>query len=150
MRIFIVTALAAASVSSAFAQGVYRCTDASGRTIYTDEPKTGNCVSQKLEAPADPAAGKAPGLREGERQLLEQANARAAMLDSATADVVTAFNALRAAEARRDQGVEPLEGERSGRRFRREYVERQQALQRDVDEAQAQLDAALARRNALR
>jgi hypothetical protein len=89
-------------------------------------------------------------LSAAEKRLLEQANKRAAQLDRATADIVTAFNALRAAEARREQGVEPLEGERSGRRFRPEYWERQQALQRDIEEARAQLDDALARRNAFR
>jgi hypothetical protein len=89
-------------------------------------------------------------LSEADKKLLEEASERAAKLDRATDDIVTAFNALRAAEARREQGIEPLEGERSGRRYRPEYRERQRALGRDVEEARASFNDALARRNALR
>jgi peptidoglycan hydrolase CwlO-like protein len=89
-------------------------------------------------------------LGEADKNLLGQANERAAKLDRATEDIVAAYNALRAAEVRRDQGIEPLEGERSGRRFREEYFQRQQALNRDIEEARAKLNDALARRNALR
>jgi uncharacterized protein involved in exopolysaccharide biosynthesis len=97
-----------------------------------------------------PAKPQAPGLSDGEKRLLEQSNKRAAELDRATADIVTSFNALRAAEARREQGIEPVEGDRQGRRFRPEYWQRQHALQRDVDEARARLNDALERRSALR
>ncbi len=125
---------------------VYRCVGAQGQTVYTDKPGA-NCTRQRMEiAPSAPATG----LSEADKKLLEQADRRLVELDRATADIVKAFNALRAAEARRDQGVEPLEGERAGRRFRPEYWARQQALQRDVDSARATLDEALARRNALR
>ena len=79
-----------------------------------------------------------------------QADKRAAALDRAMADIVTSFNALRAAEARKEQGIEPQEGERQGRRYRPEYWQRQQELQRDIDEARARLNDALERRNALR
>jgi hypothetical protein len=99
------------------------------------------------------APGSAPlaqALSEAEKRLLEQANRRAAALDRAVDDIVAAHKALRAAEASRDSGVEPLEGERQGRRFRPEYWDRQNALESDVASARARLDEALARRNALR
>jgi hypothetical protein len=148
---FVLIAIALAALSSmAGAQNVYRCTDANGRITYTDDPTGGNCMAQRVDVPPQPAAPRASGLSDAEKKLLEQANRRAADLDRATADIVTAFNALRAAEARREQGVEPLEGERSGRRFRPEYWQRQQALEREVADARARLDEALDRRNALR
>src|SRR5262245_10477509 len=106
------------------AQAMYRCTDAQGRVIFTDNPDTGNCTLQRVETPQQPAKPQAPGLRDGEKKLLEQANRRAAELDRAMADIVTSFSALRAAEARREQGVEPVEGDRQGRRFRPEYWQR--------------------------
>jgi len=150
MRFVLIAVALAALAPTAGAQSVYRCTDAQGRITYTDEPTAGNCTPQKVDVPSQPAVPRATGLSDAEKKLLEQANRRAAELDRATADIVSAFNALRAAEARREQGVEPLEGERSGRRFRPEYWQRQQALERDVEDARARLNEALERRNALR
>lgn len=147
MRRFLLTIVLAAFAPAAGAQVMYRCTDAQGRITFSDHSTGGNCTLQRVETPPQPAA---PGLREGEKRLLEQSNKRAAELDRAMADIVTAFNALRAAEARREQGIEPVEGDRQGRRFRSEYWQRQQALQRDVDQARAKLNDALDRRNALR
>jgi hypothetical protein len=147
----ILTSLALATFATgAAAQNVYKYTDPSGHVIYTDDPTAGHGTAKRVEIPAQPAANPAAGLSEAERNLLEQADRRAAELDRATTDIVTAFNALRAAKERKEQGVEPLEGERAGRRYRPEYWARQQALKRNVDDAQAKLDDALARRNALR
>jgi hypothetical protein len=105
---------------------------------------------QRVEIPSQPGGRPAAGWSEADKKLLEQANERAAKLDRAIDDIVTAHNALRAAEVQREQGIEPLEGERSGRRYRPEYWERQQTLSRGVEEARARLNDALARRNALR
>jgi len=133
------------------AQGVYKYTDPSGNVTYTDDPNAGGGAARALELPPPPGrTPPAPALSEADRKVLEQANQRAAALDRASADIVAAHEALRAAEARRDAGVEPLEGERQGRRHRPEYWQRQQALARDVATARARLDDALARRNALR
>ena len=85
-----------------------------------------------------------------QKRLLEAANRRTADLDRAAQDVVDAFNALREAQARRDEGVELQDGDRSGRYLSRQYFQRRQALELDVQAAQARLDQALARRNALR
>ena len=150
MRFVLIAIALAVLAPPAGAQNVYRCTDANGRITYTDHPAAGNCTAQRVDLPPPPAAPRAPGLSDAEKRLLEQANRRTAELDRATADIVAAFNALRGAEARREQGVEPLEGERSGRRFRPEYWQRQQALEREVADARARLDEALDRRNALR
>jgi Domain of unknown function (DUF4124) len=150
MRSVLIGIVLAALAPAAGAQNVYRCTDAKGRITFTDDPTAGNCTLQRVDVPPQQGAPRAPGLSDAEKKLLEQANRRAAELDRAAADIVTAFNALRAAEARRDQGIEPLEGERSGRRFRPEYWQRRQALDRDVQDARARLDEALERRNALR
>ncbi len=141
----------AALAPSAGAQGVYKYTDRSGRVIYTDDPTAGGGTAIPVETPAPPgAAAPAAGLSEAQKRLLEQANRRAAALDRAIADIVAAHAELRAAEARRDQGVEPIEGDRQGRRFRPEYWERQQANQQAIEIARAKLSDAIDRRNALR
>jgi uncharacterized protein DUF4124 len=133
------------------AQGVYKYTTPDGQVIYTDDPNAGSGTARALELPPPPGSKPpAPRLSDAEKKLLEQANQRAAALDRAVADIVAAQDALRVAEARRDAGVEPLEGERQGRRHRPEYWQRQQALERDVVSARKSLDDALARRNALR
>jgi hypothetical protein len=150
MRLVLIAVALAGFSSTAVAQGVYRHVDPNGRITYSDDPKGGDGAVTQVEIPSQPGGKPASGLSESEKILLQQANRRAAELDRATADIVAAFNALRAAEARREPGVEPLEGERSGRRFRPEYWQRQQALKRDVDEARMRLDEAFARRNAWR
>ena len=151
----IATALTVVAVSgtSALAQAVYRYKDSQGNTVYTDKPPAGNDTVQRLEMPpqpTQPAQPPARGQSDTEKKLLEAANRRSAELDRAADDVVAAFNALRAAEARRDEGVEVQEGDRSGRYLSGQYWQRRQALERDVQAAQARLDEALARRNALR
>lgn len=148
----IATSLAVAAVSgtSALAQSVYRYKDSQGNTVYTDKPPAGNDTVQRLETPPQPAQSPPRGQSDAEKKLLEAANRRSAELGRAAQDVVDAFNALRAAEARRDEGVEPQDGDRSGRFLRGQYWQRRQALERDVQAAQARLDEAMARRNALR
>jgi hypothetical protein len=76
-------------------------------------------------------------------------------LDEAYRAYVQAHEALRAAEERRDHGIEPLPGERlgiagGGSRLAPEYFERQKSLEREVALAQWQLDQTLRRWNALR
>ena len=139
--------------TSALAQAVYRYKDSQGNTVYTDKPPAGNETVQQLETPPRPAQAVPPparGQSEAQKRLLEAANRRTADLDRAAQDVVDAFNALREAQARRDEGVELHDGDRSGRYLSRQYFQRRQALELDVQAAQARLDEALARRNALR
>jgi hypothetical protein len=133
------------------AQGVYKYTDPSGRVIYTDDPTAGSGAARPVEIQAAPGGTiPAAGMSDADRQLLEQAKRRAADLDRAIADIVAAHAELRDAQARREQGIEPLDGERQGRRYRPEYWERQRVNQRAIDVAQAKINDAIERRNALR
>jgi hypothetical protein len=141
-----------ALAGGAAAQPVYKYKDTHGTTVYTDNPRAGNGKAQRVEGDQ---LSIAPGASESsvagaDRQLLDDAEKRSGALDRATDDIVAASRALREAEDRRDLGIEPIEGERQGRRFRPEYWKRQQQLQSDVSSAQARLDEALARRNSLR
>jgi len=133
----------------ALAQGVYKYTDKDGHTVYTDNPKAGGGTAQPVEGSTVSVTPPAM-TSEDTRRLLEQARQRDAALDRAVDDIAIAHAALRKAEARQQDGVEPIEGERQGRRFRPEYWQRQQSLQRDVDIARAQLNDAIDRRNALK
>ena len=138
--------------SGSIAQGVYKYKDSSGNTVYTDKPPAGNGTVERVEIPAA-SVQPSPlptGQSEREKQLLEAANRRVAELNRAAEDVVTSFNALRAAEARRDEGAELQDGDRDGRWLSRQYWTRRQALERDVEIARARLEEALVRRNALR
>lgn len=80
-------------------------------------------------------------------------------LEDAYASIIAADEALRAAEAKRDAGIEPLPGERLGivgqgggqaSRLSPEYFERQQSLENDVERARARLDEAYRRWNDVR
>ena len=134
------------------AQGVYKFVDRDGRTVYTDNPAADRGAAQRIETPSQSAETPTPVMRlsEAEKKMLEQANRHAAALDHAVQDIVVAHAELRAAEARREQGIEPIEGERQGRRYRPEYWERQQVLQGDIDDARAKLNDAINRRNEFR
>ncbi len=151
LRLLAIAVALAALAPAAGAQGVYKYTDPSGRVIYTDDPSAGGGSARPVDIQASPGgAAPAGGLSDADRRLLEQAKRRAADLDRAVADIVAAHAELRDAQARREQGVEPIEGERQGRRYRPEYWARQRANQQAVDVAQAKMNDALGRRNALR
>lgn len=154
MRQLAITALffacAAVIATAASAQGVYKYTDKGGQAVYTNDPKAGNGKARPVEDKTSTISVPAPAQTEASRRLLQQADNRAAALDKATSDIAAAQIVLRGAQARQEAGIEPVEDERQGRRFRPEYWTRQQQLQHDVDRAQARLDEALERRNALR
>jgi hypothetical protein len=157
VRIVLVFSLGAAGI--AVAQPVYKYTDEKGGTVYTDDPKPAAGKARKVDIPPagtnpprNPAAG-APSparLSELDQRLLGDAERRSAALDRATDDIISSSRVLREAEERRERGIEPLEGERMGRRFRPEYWQRRQGEEQQVMAARARLDDALARRNALR
>ena len=149
MRKPMIALLLALASAGAAAQGVYKYTDKDGRVVYTDDPKAGG--GQARAVPDQSSRIPAPsGLDAASRQLLNDADQRSAALDRAMDEVIAAHGALREAEVRRDAAMEPIEGERQGRRFRDEYWYRQEALQRDIDNARTKLSDALARRNALK
>jgi hypothetical protein len=146
----VIAALAAVVAAAAAAQGVYKYTDRNGQVVYTDDPNAGGGTAQPVEDKTSIVTVPAPANGEAARKLLEQADKRAAALDRATSDIAAAQIALNEALARQEAGVEPVEGERQGRRYRPEYWQRQQKLQNDVARSRARLEEALARRNALR
>jgi len=148
MRTLVIALLLGALPLTAAAQGVYKYTDKKGRVIYTDDPKAGGGRARPVEDATTIIAS--PPSTGDTANMLEQAEKRDAALDRAVSDISTAYGALRSAEVRKEAGVEPIEGERQGRRFRPEYWQRQQALQYDVDVARARLSDALERRNALK
>jgi len=153
MRSLLIAFAIACIATAAASQEVYKYTTPGGSTVYTDDPAATNKGGQKVDLPPTPPSSPAAppaAMSEVDRRLAEQAGQRAAALNRASADIVAAYEALRAAEASRAAGVEPAEGDRQGRRFRPEYWQRQHALEQDVVSAKARLDEALARRNALR
>lgn len=80
---------------------------------------------------------------------------RAGALDKAYDEARAAAAALKEAETRRDQGVEPQEGDRQGTsaggtRPTPQYLGRQQLLEQEVEMARRRYDAALKRWNDLK
>ena len=80
---------------------------------------------------------------------------RSAQLDKAYEEARTAYNALKAAEARRDQGVESQPGERAGSaaggsRPTENYFARQGLLEQEVELARRRHEAAMKRWNDLK
>lgn len=80
---------------------------------------------------------------------------RRSELDKAYEEARAAYQALKDAEARRDQGIEPQEGERQGTasggtRPTEQYVGRQQLLEYELETARRRYDAALKRWNDLK
>jgi hypothetical protein len=80
---------------------------------------------------------------------------RATALDKAYEEARAAALALKEAEVRRDQGIEPQDGERQGTssggtRPTPQYLGRQQLLEHEVELARRRYDAALKRWNDLK
>jgi hypothetical protein len=80
---------------------------------------------------------------------------RSGALDQAYEEARAAALALKEAEARRDQGIEPQEGDRQGTssggtRPTTQYLGRQQLLEHEVELARRRYDAALKRWNDLK
>jgi hypothetical protein len=83
------------------------------------------------------------------------AQSRTSELDKAYEEARAAAIALKDAEARRDQGIEPQEGERlgtasGGTRPAPQYLGRQQLLEHEVELARRRYEAALKRWNDLK
>jgi len=80
---------------------------------------------------------------------------RSSPLDQAYEEARAAYNALKAAEARRDQGVESQPGERigsaaGGSRPTESYFARQALLEQEVELARRRYEAAIKRWNDLK
>jgi hypothetical protein len=150
LRTLPLAVLIGAIAQGSAAQDVYKYVDRDGRVVYTDDPKAGGGKAQRVEDATSVVPVPAPVVGAGTRAYVRQTDDRLAELDRAVDDIAAASLALREAEARRVAGIEPLEGERQGRRYRNEYWQRQEALQQQVDAARLRLEDANARRNAFR
>jgi len=156
IRITVAGLLLAIALPAPVAAEIYRWTDANGRVHYGDRRAA---PAGQLEHRPDLAddfdpASPLPATKPAD-SVRERVRARLAVLERAQSGIVEAERALARAIEQRQRGVEPLPGERlgmagGGSRLAPAYFERQAKLEEDVRRAQAQLDAALAAKNALR
>jgi hypothetical protein len=143
------------------AQTVYKSTMPDGHIVYGQKAVKGAAKVQKLE-PALPAIEVEPeaaeALRRREREQAAEIDKRLAVRRSARersdAEVVTAQEALGAAEKALVAGQEPLPGERvatvdGGSRLSQEHFDRVKALEDDVKAAKERLDRARRERNVI-
>jgi hypothetical protein len=151
--------LCALALAAAAAQGadgvIYKSVLPSGAVVYGDAPIAGARSVEPIVAPP-PAPAPAGGKPAARSPLAEAADARWRALETTGEDISRAYRRLEAAKAAQEEGRAAGPGDISGtvyggrRRFSAAYVERQRALAAEVGAAQAELDAAIARRNALR
>jgi hypothetical protein len=147
---------------------VYRQVMPDGRVVYSDKAVKGGKIDHTIKV--DPAikgnlwtteAGQKPVVApQVERTPINKVNtpplaSRKPTLDEATSGVIRAEMLLEDAKKRLQAGVEPLPGERTGNasggsRLNESYRARQQALEKDVAEAEAALKKAQSDRDALR
>lgn len=154
MRISLFGAILALAVLAlpAAAQTFYKSTLPDGKVIYGDKPAPGAVkveettpdTSKKGIGPATPAKSSA-GPREA--AALKQLEMDRKKRDASDAKVQSAEKALRAAEAARDAGKEPLPGERIGTasgasRLNDTYFARQKKLDEAVTSARRNLEQA--------
>lgn len=151
--------LCALALAAAATQGadriVYKSVLPSGAVVYGDAPIPGARSVEQIVAPP-PAPAPAAAKPEARSPLAEAADARWRALETSGEDIARAYRRLEAAKAAQEEGRAAGPGDISGtvyggrRRFSAAYVERQRTLAAEVGAAQAELDAAIARRNALR
>jgi hypothetical protein len=147
----IVALLLVAAPALAAAETIFKYRRPDGRIVYSDSTVKGAKRIGVLDLPVPP-----PSVPRSEpRFSSEVAVTRRADLAAADAEIREATLALRNAEERQTQGVEPLPGERLGMvggnsRLSESYFERQQVLANEVDMARARLDEATRLRNAAR
>jgi hypothetical protein len=147
------------ALAAAAAQGadgiIYKSVLPSGAVVYGDAPIPGARSVEPIVAPP-PAPAPAAAKPVARSPLAEAADARWRALETTGEDISRAYRRLEAAKAAQEEGRAAGPGDISGtvyggrRRFSAAYVERQRALAAEVGAAQAELDAAIARRNALR
>ena len=163
MRILTILACGTlAFTAAAAAQNIYRYVFPDGRVVYSDSPVPGAKLQGTVAPPPPPMSppsspAERPGSPSGASK--DQGSAapddRVARLAAADRNVQEATRALEDARARLAVGQEPLPGERTGTaggmsRLNDEYWARQQSLKDAVAAAQANLDRAVAARNAVR
>jgi hypothetical protein len=143
-------ALAILSAGPAAAQKFYKSTLPDGKVIYGDKPVPGAVkVEETTVDTSKRGIGPAPkteGLSK-ETAALQKLEQDRAKRDAAAGKVQEAEQALRAAEAARDGGKEPLPGERIGTaggasRLTDVYFARQKKLEEAVASARRNLELA--------
>ena len=131
------------------AQTLYKSTMPDGRVRYGDAPVPGAVKVEEIQTdtPKEEPAGTAAR----ERQALKDLEKERQQRESAQEKVRAAEHRLREAQAARDNGKEPLPGERIGTaggasRLNDAYFERQRMLEEAVGKAQREVDEARAGR----
>lgn len=133
----------------ASAQTLYKSTMPDGRILYGDNPAPG--AAKVEEQRRDTSKGGIGGTTPREREVLKDMEADRLQREARQDRVPAAAQALKNAEAARDAGKEPLEGERIGTaggssRLTDAYFERQRQLEAAVERARRDLDEARARK----
>jgi hypothetical protein len=130
----------------AWAQPVYKSTMPDGRVIYGPEPVSGASKVDTITPP--PASTGVNVLTPSEKAISGQhAKERAEAEAQAESELAAARAELKAAEAARDGGKEPLPGERlgtagGGSRLTDDYFARQKRLEDDVTKARRRVEEA--------
>ena len=152
----IVAVLLAVSPILAAAETVYKYQRPDGTLVYSDSPVRNAKLIGRLDLPpAPPAAALGEGDSPRRSASRPDEELRTLALDEAYSQIEAAGRALKKAEERQRQAVEPLAGERLGNagghsRLGPEYFARQRAIAAEVDAARADLDEAYRLRNDLR
>jgi hypothetical protein len=155
-RVLIAAACTIALASFAAEQTFYKSVLPNGRVVYGDAPAAGAKRTEKITARTDTsateidAAAAKRALEMSRRQLLRDADARAARLAQLETEIAAAYNEVKDAEDAREAGRAIQEGERQGRRILAQYAERQRSLDAAARQARQTLDKLLAERTALR
>ena len=144
-----------------WAQTLYKSIRPDGSVEYSSTPSRDAVRIETYEkVPASPEdAARAASQRAEEqrrlRQFEERERRREQALDKADAELNSALDALRTAQQRLKDGIEPQAGEQTGTvrgitRRNDAYFERTQRLSQEVSDAQRRLERAYAARNAVR
>jgi hypothetical protein len=143
---------------------LYRQVMPDGRVVYSDEPLKGAKIDQTIKV-EPPIKGNAWAAESGSRPVAKPRSeptpvrkvntppGQKKTFEQASADVVRAEMKLEDAKKRQQEGVEPLEGERTGNvngtsRLNESYQVRQKWLAREVAQAEANLKQAIKARDA--
>lgn len=150
LKIFALLPVTLFTASAALAQ-VYQSTMPDGSVVFGDKPAPGAAQVKELSPPQNlnviPPVPTAPPAEDA-------VTARQHQMEAADLDVDTARRRLETEKAALEAGREPEPGERIGTatghsRLQDTYFERIKLLEAAVATAQQQLDAAIARRDAL-
>ncbi len=125
-----------------------------GRVVYGDAPDPQARRNEKISIEihsSDPAQTELDlrALAMTRKQLLSDADARAARLHQLDREIVAAYAELQAAEGERERGSAVQEGDRQGRRLSPVYWQRQRSLEASASKLRRNLDALLRERSAL-